>query len=226
MTTPRDQRGFALLLVLSIAAVLALLGARLAAAGKTEALIARNLAIRATMERAADGGVRMAIFRLLGPPEQAWPTDGERRLVMINGVNVSVRIEGEKRGIDPNTAPAAELTAVLTAVGVDGVTAPGLALTIAAFRERRSGAPVFASPADLAKVPGMTPAIAERLKPRLVFPGPTAQAASAGGQQRLTITASVDSPGGNRATRRATVNLSPGDPRRPYRILTWEVPGA
>ncbi len=226
MSAPSDQRGFALLLVLSVAAVLALLGSQIAAAGRTEALIARNLADRAAMERAADGGVRLAIFHLLGPPEQAWPADGARRMVVVRGIAVSLRIEGQRLGVNPNTATAMELATLLTSAGVDGVAAPGIAFAIVGQRERTSAgrATAFTSAADLAKVPGVTAAIAQRLALLLAFPT-AQQTAQPGGAARLTITAAAEDQGGTRAARRATVSLNPADPRRPFRILTWDVPG-
>ncbi|MEE9295331.1 MAG: helix-hairpin-helix domain-containing protein [Phycisphaerae bacterium] len=70
-------------------------------------------------------------------------------------------------GVNPNTAPAAELT-VLPGIG------PGRAKAIVAFREANRdtagpGEPVFKRPDDLRKVSGIGPKTVEKLRPWLTF---------------------------------------------------------
>ncbi len=70
-------------------------------------------------------------------------------------------------GVNPNTAPAAELT-VLPGIG------PGRAKAIVAFREANRdpagpGEPVFHRPEDLQKVSGIGPKTVEKLRPWLTF---------------------------------------------------------
>lgn len=216
---PADQRGFALLLVLSIAAALALIGTQLAAAGRTEALIARNLLNRAIAEQAADGAVRAAIFALAGPPDPSWPTDGQMLRRIVAGIPVTLKIDSKDGRLDPNRATPAELASVLTKAGVDGVAAPGLAFAITGYRQSAPpGKPAFAKMEDLMQVPGMTDALAQRLRPLLAI----GAAQSGAGQQRLTITATALPPSGGSTSRRAMVTVTPGDPRHPYRILAWD----
>jgi general secretion pathway protein K len=68
-----DARGFALILVLWIAALLAVIAASLVSSGRTEARLARNLVENAKAEALADGAVQRTVMGLLAlDPDQAW----------------------------------------------------------------------------------------------------------------------------------------------------------
>ena len=86
------QRGFALLIVLWSLALLALIGTRLTAAGRTETQIAINLRANATAEALADGAVHEAIFHHIDRSERHWPADGLPRSLSVPGASIDVRI--------------------------------------------------------------------------------------------------------------------------------------
>ena len=184
------ERGFALLLVLWTLPVLALLVAGLAAAGRREALIARNLRNAAMLEAAAEGALHEAAFRLLDPSERGWKADGATRrlpLPQIGGI-AEIRIENLAGRVNPNTASAELLQAVLGQLGMEPNAAASLAARILDWR-RPGGAPrpegttipehrtgshdhgppgtPFESLDELGAVPGMTPELLARLRPLL-----------------------------------------------------------
>ena len=102
MTPPRrHQRGFALVIVLVTAALLALIGTRLTAAGRTETVIARNLTAQAEAEAAADGAIFEALFHLLAPAATAWTPGPTTHLVSVGAAKVAVEIKSE--GAKPTT---------------------------------------------------------------------------------------------------------------------------
>lgn len=182
------ERGFALLIVLWAVALLALIGTRLTAGGRTEAQLASNLRAAAVAEAAADGAVHEAAFHLLDAPDRRWPADDQPRALRVGAVPVVVRVRDEAGRINPNTAPPELLDALLRAVGADSRAAARLAAAIADWRfpgvqkhpngakapEYRAagldygppGAP-FRSIDELGAVLGMTPELLARLRPHL-----------------------------------------------------------
>ena len=131
------QRGFALLVVLWSMALLALLGAQLTGAGRTEAQIARNLRASAGVEAAADGAVQEAIFHLLASGEARWGADGVLRRWRIGEAAVEVRIFSESGKLNPNRAPIAVMAALLRRLGAE----PRRAGQVAAAQEPERGLP-------------------------------------------------------------------------------------
>jgi general secretion pathway protein K len=130
MTRARD-RGFALLVVLWSAALLALIGGRITAAGRTEVQIAANLRANAVAEAAADGGVQEAIFRLLAAGGREAPL---AFATTIGDAVVEVRAEPLRGRLNPNTAPAALTAALLRQLGVEPPSAASLGLAIEQWR--------------------------------------------------------------------------------------------
>lgn len=220
------QRGFALLLVLSISAVLALIGSQVSASGRAEALLVRNFVNRAAVEFAADGAIRGAIFNLAAPQGSSWMAEGRHSLV-VGGISVGIQVEEQDARPDPNRASAAALTTAIAKSGVDGQTAPQVAFAILAYRQRNTGSSVlsaFASIDDLAKVPGLTASIIEHLRPFLAVSAAGLDAVDDGQLKRVSIKAVAESAAGSRAIRRVTVRLTPDDAQRSYQILTWLTP--
>ena len=182
------QRGFALLVVLWSMALLALLGAQLTGAGRTEAQIARNLRASAGVEAAADGAVQEAIFHLLASGEARWGADGVVRRWRIGEAAVEVRIFSESGKLNPNRAPIAVMAALLRRLGAEPRQAGQVAAAIFDWRTpgqraspggakaaeyRAAGRDVvptgrpFESLDELGAVLGMTPALLAALRPSL-----------------------------------------------------------
>ncbi len=184
---PRNDKGFALLIVLWAMVLLTLLVTQLTAAGRTELQLAANLRGAAAAEAAADGAVHAAVFHLLDPADP-WPADGVDRALRVPGGQAVVRIEDEAGKINPNLASPELLRALLRRCDADSRTADSLAAAIVDWRFPSSqgrpsgakdsqyraagrdygppGAP-FRSVAELGAVLGMTPALLSRLEPNL-----------------------------------------------------------
>jgi general secretion pathway protein K len=174
------QRGFALLVVLMAAGLLALIGTRLTGAGRTEVQIARNLASAAIAEAAAEGAVAEAAFHLLAPPPQTWMPDGAIQRIVIGTATIDIRIDSEAGKLNPNTAPLALMAALLRRVGVPAAAAETLAAAVQDWRtpgDRSAlggskaaiypvGAPgrLFESLDELGNVPGVTMPVLDALR--------------------------------------------------------------
>ncbi len=183
--TAESDCGFALLIVLWAVALLTLIVAGLAAAGRTEAQLASNLRAAAAAEAAADGATYEAVFHLLDPT-RAWAADGMRRTLRLSGAAATVWIDDEAGKVNPNTASPELLRALLLRLDVDTRTAEQVAAAIVDWRfpgdqPRNNGAKApqyraagrdygppgapFLSLDELGAVLGMTPALLDRLLP-------------------------------------------------------------
>lgn len=183
-----EEQGFALLIVLFALALLALLVGAIGVKGRSEARIAGNLRGAAVAEAATDAAVAQAMFHVLDSMEGHWWADGSLHRVMLSGgIRAAVRIDSQAGKVNPNTASAALLTALLQAVGADSATAAGIAAAIIDWRSPDAqgaaggkapayrmagrdygppGAP-FQSLDEVRLVLGMTPALLARLRPHL-----------------------------------------------------------
>ena len=182
MTRTRQQRGFALLIVLWTLPLLTLIGLQLTASGRFETRLAANLRSSARAEAAADGAVRDAVFRLA---TGAWVANGSSHEIQTGDALVSVSAEDHAGRIDPNVTETALLVALFRQVGLPEGRARNLvealeqwrmesdALPAIAARYRAAGlayAPTgkaFRSIAELGLVLGMTPAILATLAPHV-----------------------------------------------------------
>ena len=183
---PKDgERGFALLIVLWSVVLLTLLATGLTTTGRTEVQLAANLRAAAMAEAAADGAIYAAAFHLLDPATP-WAADGRPRVVDLDGGHVTLCIGNEAGKVNPNTASAEVLRALLQQTGLAAEPAGQLAAAIVDWRfpgdQGRpggakapqyqaaglaygpAGAP-FESLPELGAVLGMTPAILARLQP-------------------------------------------------------------
>ena len=184
---PRRERGFALLIVLWTTSLLALIGAQVTGAGRTEARLAANLRGEAIAEAAADAGVQEAALRLI-QAGIGTPTFAARYVLRLPQAAVEVTVENEGARLPLNTAPLPLLAAVLRRLGVE----PGQSETMAArIADWRSPAPFplkggakapqyraaglafgppdrpFKSASELSMVLGMTPELLTRLAPHV-----------------------------------------------------------
>jgi general secretion pathway protein K len=190
----RGDRGFALILVLWIVALLAVIAASLVSSGRTETRLAHNLVENAKAEALADGAVRRAVLGLLAvDPDQAWRAGrGSYRLTYGEG-EVLVTIADEDGKIDLNAAPPELLAGLLGQLGLDADAAEAMADRIIDFRDPdheprphgaedpqylAAGRPVgaqdrpFAAESELLGVLGMTPELYRRMRPYItIFSG-------------------------------------------------------
>ncbi len=188
-----DGRGFALILVLWITALLAVVSASLVSSGRTETRLAHNLVENAKAEALADGAVRRAVLGLLATdPDQVWRGGVLYRLTYGEG-EVRVSIADEDGKIDLNAAPPELLVGLLGQLGLDADAAETMADRIVDFRDpdqnprphgaedpqyATAGRPAgaqdrpFTAESELLGVLGMTPELYRRMRPYVtIFSG-------------------------------------------------------
>ena len=189
----RRSSGFALLIVLWTLVLIAFIVAHLTASGRTEIRIARNLVANAVVEAAADGAISAAIFNQLDPnADQRWPLNGEAHQLAIGNTRVTVQLADEAERINPSSAPAPLLEALLRTTGSDPESARRLALAIGqwvgsapavgkqnAMAAYRAAGLDYGPPGEpletldeLGRVLGMTPAVLAAIRPHLTLFGP------------------------------------------------------
>jgi general secretion pathway protein K len=197
----RRERGFALLIVLWSAALLALLGTQLTSAGRTELQVAANIRTAAKIEVLADGLVYATIFRLMNDSPVQRAVDGLDHGAAVPGGRGVVRVTSLAGKINPNTASEELLAALVRQVGVPAERAASLAAAIADWRTpgqqsrpggakaaqyRDAGLPYtppgapFQAVDELQLVLGMTPELFVRLAPHMsvFYPGDPVWAAA------------------------------------------------
>ena len=146
---PEPQRGFALLLVIWVLALLALLAAGVAADTSSETVIARNRLDIAGARDAADSGVSLAILGLLdSDPAKRLPVDGREVDFQIGDRTVTVSIVDEGGKIDLNTAPSELLAGLADELGLEASDRNALLTGVAA--RRKTFAKLIGNPALLA----------------------------------------------------------------------------
>ena len=188
------ERGFALLLVIWVVALLAVLAAGVAADSSSEAIIARNRMDVAQAQAIADAGVALAIEGLLDPnPATRWPTDGRVRQARFAGGTIAIMLQDEGGKIDVNAAPLDLIGGLANEFGVSSDGRAALLDSIAARRAMAQSATAppaarffgaadlytadiatlpFADLSELRLLPGLPPAAFERMVPYLtVFSG-------------------------------------------------------
>ena len=102
----RDQRGFALILVIAVLSVLALLAAAIAVETRSTALGAQSRLAIVQARALADSGVTIALMHLLDRnKELRWQADGAMHEEHYGDSNVRIMIEDEAGKIDLNNAP-------------------------------------------------------------------------------------------------------------------------
>lgn len=191
----RGERGLALIAVLWISALLAVIATSLATGARQDLRLARNLAAEATASARAEGALQLAGAALL--LERRGARDAARALLAdpwMEGLRLEVHDTAGR--IDPDAAPRELLLGLLAALEVDrlqaetlvarllarrgaeaerdeedrfeaeddeGGGAEGLAATLRPAAARQS----FERLEELARLPGVTPALYARLAPHL-----------------------------------------------------------
>lgn len=120
MTMRSGQRGFALVLVMWAAVLLAVVLSSFILERRTETLVMQNSLSMARAEAIADAGVQRAVwemYRTDNAPD-AWKRDGTVQHWSFDGVPVSVEIRDESAKIDINTASDALLRGMFLSIGM------------------------------------------------------------------------------------------------------------
>jgi general secretion pathway protein K len=181
----RDQRGFALILVIAVLSVLALLAAAIAVETRSTALGAHSRLEIVQARALADSGVTIAIMHVLDRNKASrWQADGAMHEERYGDGSVRITIEDEAGKIDLNNAPK-ELIAGLLGEFVSAEQAS--ALTDAILERRASFAAMpesagrlyagglagfqslallaFSDISELHLIPGMSAALYDQLAP-------------------------------------------------------------
>jgi general secretion pathway protein K len=189
-----DGRGFALILVLWIVALLAVIAASLVSSGRTETRLAHNLVENAKAEALADGAIERAVLGLLTTDQdRAWRAGGGPYALAYGEGEVQVSVADEDGKVDLNAAPPELLAGLLAQLGLDADAAKAMADRIVDYRDpdhdlspqgaedpqyATAGRPAgaqdrpFATESELLGVLGMTPELYRRMRPYVtVFSG-------------------------------------------------------
>ena len=181
----REQRGFALVLVIAVLSVLALLAAAIAAQTRSTALGARSRLEMVEARTLADSGVTLAIMHLFDRAEATrWQADGTMHEERYGDGTIRITVEDEAGKVDLNNAPK-EIVAGLIGEFASADQASALA---DAILERRAsftptpqragriftaglpslqtlGALPFSDVSELRLIPGMSSALYDQLVP-------------------------------------------------------------
>lgn len=137
---PRE-RGFALLLVIWVLAILAVLATGFAAGTRSETRLARNLLEAAHARALAEAGIARATASLLDvDPRARWPADGTPQQTRFDGGDIQIRIEDEDGKIDLNLAPAELLSGLCAELAIDPDVCSALVDGVAARRRAAAAA--------------------------------------------------------------------------------------
>lgn len=129
-------RGFALVIVLWMLAMLAALAMSVAATGRVETQVAATDLASARARALSEAGVHHGIVRLLNQEEPGEVrVDGTPYVAAIAGAEVSVAIQDEGGRVDLNAAPPPALAGLFAAAGLDESQADALAGAVADYRD-------------------------------------------------------------------------------------------
>jgi general secretion pathway protein K len=220
LSAHRQDQGFALLIVLFVLVLLGFLINQFLGAARTELAITGNLRNAAMAGAAADGGIMLAVARIEDGGPINGQINGQINGERIGGIAVSVMARSIAGRINPNSAPAFLLAALLRGAGAAPAQAQSLADAIVAWRSPAASPAAlaaldaryrdagfrdgpngesFASRAALARVMGMTPALLAAIIPDLSLfapPLPAAAAATSAVRAALRLVGKIDLPGG------------------------------
>ncbi len=136
----RGERGFALLLVIWVLAILSVLAAGFAAGTRSQTRLARNLLDAARARALAEAGIARAASALLQTdPRARWRADGTPYPMRFAGGDIRIRIEDEDGKIDLNLGPTELLAGLCGELGIDDATCAALVEGVA--ERRRAAAP-------------------------------------------------------------------------------------
>jgi len=123
----KGERGFALLLVIWVLAILAVLAVGFAAGTRSESRLARNLLEAARARALAEAGVARAGAGLFeNDPQRQWRADSAEHAMSFEAGLVRVRIDDENGKVDINLAPPELLSNLCLELGIDPDVCTGL----------------------------------------------------------------------------------------------------
>jgi general secretion pathway protein K len=186
----RRDRGFALLVVVWVLALMAVLAAGFASDTRSEARQARNLLRAAQAQAMAEAGITLAVVGLLDQdPATQWPADGSLRSIVFDRGTILVTVQDEAGKINLNGAPLDLVAGLLASRGIDETVRALLLDAIATRRRavseslpgaatigpaREEGArlataanPPFRALDEIRSVPGVSGAVYQRIAPFL-----------------------------------------------------------
>jgi len=161
------ERGIALIVALWGGAILAVVVMSVLQLTRADARLQRGSADVVELGSVADAAVNMTILAMMSPPQTRPTVNTGPAPVIFGGTTVQVSIMDESGKIDLNMVSAAGLRQLLVVAGLDGGQAEAMAEQIIARRTTSSGGRPFQSVEGLQLVPGMTPALYERVVPML-----------------------------------------------------------
>jgi general secretion pathway protein K len=132
-----SESGFALLLVLWSMALLALLGAQVTGAGRSETKLAAALRGGAQLQAAADGAVYETIWHMLQGSGDYWEPGAMTRVLEEPGGRVVVTVTDERGKLDINQVPPGLLQALFSVLGADRDSAQKVANAIVDWRAQQ-----------------------------------------------------------------------------------------
>jgi len=174
------QRGFALIVVLWIAVLLALISVAVNSLSRSDVSLATNMDGALRAELAADSALETAIFALAQRQDQTWKTDGSLYYWRISRAEVRVSVTNELLRTDLNRAPLAVLQQMFVRAGFSVPDATALAQMVEQFRKDttpiqrttltaeqrvRAGEYTFGLTEEISVVPGLDKAVAQRIQP-------------------------------------------------------------
>jgi len=162
----RSQRGFALLAVLWVVALLAIIAIAMSAAMVATSRIDRTAWTLARTETIADAVVNRTVLALLDTrPGAQGRVDGVERDVTFDGVKTRVWVQDEAGKIDLNTADKTVLASLFARSGLGQSQADALADDIAKVRDGRAPAVAFRTVDELRSRPGVSARLFARIAP-------------------------------------------------------------
>jgi general secretion pathway protein K len=189
MATIGRQRGFALVVVLWVLALLGIIAASFLRDNRAEVRVTYNLLENAKAEAVADAGVQRAMLGLLDQDEAtAWRADGTPYAFALGEGDASIRMWNEAGKIDLNNASEEVLKGLLMAVGMKQDEAARVVDVVTDFRRPGSARSSFGGQSaddtatgprvgpfeaaeELMRVPGITAELYERLSPAITVYG-------------------------------------------------------
>jgi len=145
----RDDRGFALLVVVALLALMAALVANFVALARNDLRASANTVELARARALAEAGYALAVSNLIDPDlENRVKADGRTWKVSFDGGQILLSVQDEGGKIDLNWAPIEVISGLLDGLGIPGDVG---ARILDAVRERRASAPVPKyAPGDIA----------------------------------------------------------------------------
>ena len=185
MTRRDGERGIVLLVVLWTLALLALMSAAITGTGRREAGLGVALRSAAAARAGAEAALHETLYGLVTGRRRV---DGVTQRIPVGSATAAVIVRSEDGKLNPNTAPAETLAALVRAAGGDPAEATALAAAVVAWRTAagasgpdpaalaayRTAGRAFGPPGspflnleELRLVLGMTPALYAALAPHL-----------------------------------------------------------